>query len=486
MNKTQIKFIAFVIIGALIYFLLPAANGLTPLGVRLLSVFVPTILTWLFIGGSGWSALMTVSAIVLLNVFDQSMAFQMLWGTSLVTMVIPFFMLATVLEESGAIEYLVKWIISRKIVHGRPVLFMILFIVSLWIVNVFVHPFVVVVLYFKILKQITEDIGETKGSSFYNAFGMLIGWISQFSDGTLIWLRPWILSMVAVIAAYGFEGFNVNIFLRVSILYLLIATAVLFVIILVWQRPDLSKLKNFDDAAMRAELKNTPLSRSAKISMLGMVVVMACYLLTSFTFLGPVATYLGALPVACPISFVVAILCVVTVDGKPVINLGKAALNVPWDTVLFLGSIMFYASIFGREEYGIAIMLQNLLTPLVQSIPVSIVMLIALVAASIFTNLASNSVSVIVIAASFVPALLNLAGANRAQILAFGACIILVSATAICTPSACGVMGLLYTPQHMEWNGTKRYSITICAIMVLVSLLLIIPLGSGLLAAAAV
>lgn len=484
MNKNQIKVCVFILIGAAIYFFLPAAKGLTPLGVRLLAVFVPTVLTWLFIGGTGWSALMTVSSIVLLGVYDGSLSFQTFWGTSLVTMVIPFFMIAAVLEESGAIEYLVKWIISRRFVHGRPIRFTLLFILSLIIVNAFVHPFVVVVLYFKILQQITADIGEDKDSDFYKSFGIMIGWISQFCDGTLIWLRPWIFSMVAIIAGYGFEEFTIYQFFKLSIFYLLTAAVLIFGVVVLWIRPDFSKLAEFDDAKMREDLKQKPLKKPAIYALTAMCIVMLCYLLTSFSFLGPVAAYLGALPVAAPISMAVAVLSIMSFEGEPIINISNAAKKVPWETVMFLGAIMFYSSIFGKEEYGIASALENLLTPFVSSIPFTAIVLVGLTVACAFTNTASNSVSVIVTGAAFVPALLNIPGIDRAMVLSFGALIILLSATAICTPSACGVMGLLYQPEHLEWKGTKRYSVTICTVMVILATFVFLPLGRFLFAGA--
>ena len=477
MNKNQIKLCAFIFIGVLIYFFMPAAQGLTPLGVHLLAVFVPTVLTWLFIGGTGWSALMTVSSIVLLGVYDGTLSFQTFWGTSLVTMVIPFFMLAAVLEESGAIEYLVKWIISRKMVHGHPIRFMLLFIASLILVNAFVHPFVVLVLYFKILKQIASDIGETQESSFYKAFGILIGWVSQFCDGSLIWLRPWIFSMVAIIAGYGFENFTIYQFLKLSVIHTMTcitcntAIAIIFAVVIFWIRPDLSKLASFDDAKMREELKKTPLTRPAIYALTAMGLVMLCYVLTSFSVLGPIATYLGALPVAAPISMAVAVLSVMSYEGKPILNISKAAKTVPWETVMFLGAIMFYAGIFGKEEY-------------VSSIPFTAVVLVGLAAACFFTNVASNSVSVIVAAAAFMPALLNTPGIDRSMVLAFGALIILLSATAICTPSACGVMGLLYQPEHLKWEGTKKYSISICVALVILGTFVFLPIGRVLLAGA--
>lgn len=42
-KKNQKNFIIALIAGVLIYFFLPAANGLTDLGVKMLAVFLPTI-----------------------------------------------------------------------------------------------------------------------------------------------------------------------------------------------------------------------------------------------------------------------------------------------------------------------------------------------------------------------------------------------------------------------------------------------------------
>lgn len=479
------KFLFCVALGVIVYFFMPATNGLTPLGVKMLSVFIPTVVSWLIIGGTGWSALLSVTMIVLLGVYDGNLTYQMQWGTALIAMVIPFFMLAYVLEKSGAIEYFVKWLISRKIVHGRPKLFMVIFTLSLILVNAFVHLYVVVVLYFKILKQIAADIGETEDGSFYTAHGLLIGWMSQFCDATLIWMRPWIASMVAIIAGYGFGGFTIAEFLKISGIYLIVATIVLLLLIAVWVRPDLSKLKNFDDAAMREELKRNPLSKSAKLAFAGMAVVMLCNVIATLSVFGPVSSYFAALPYAAPVSLVVALLAVVYVDGEPVINLSEAAKYVPWETLMFLGTIMYYASIFGGEQYGVNLALQNLLTPLVNGIPLSAAILLGLVGACIFTNVASNSVAVIVAGASFIPAMLNIPGIDNAKVLAFGACIILASGTAICTRSACGAMALFFSKEHLPWNKKiLAYGVTICTIMILFAFFVLVPLGTNLLAGA--
>ena len=60
MNKQQKHLIIAVIVGALIYFLLPEANGLTKQGISMLAVFIPTIYLWLTCG-TGWTSLFSVT-----------------------------------------------------------------------------------------------------------------------------------------------------------------------------------------------------------------------------------------------------------------------------------------------------------------------------------------------------------------------------------------------------------------------------------------
>lgn len=474
-----------VVVGLIIYFFMPAFNGLTPLGVKYLSVFIPVVISWLVIGGTPWASLIGVTLMAMLGVWDGNELYSMQWGTALVAMVIPFFMLAYVLEQSGAIEWFVKWLISRKIVHGRPKIFMIIFAASLILVNAFVHPFVAVVLYFKILKQIAQDIGEGEDSGFYTSGGILIGWISQFADGTLIWMRPWLVSMCAVIAGYGFDGFNISVFIKVSFIYILFLTAVVLCIIFFLIKPDLSKLKNFDDAAMRAELTAHPMNKTAKIAFGAMGVVLVANIIATLSFFGPVSTYFAALPYAAPVTLVVAILAIIYVEGGPIVKIGEAAKHVPWESVIFLGTIMVFASTFNAEQFGIAEMLKNSLAPLVQGIPFTASLFLGLFGTCLFTNVASNSVAVIVGGACFIPALLSMPGVDEARILAFGACIILAAGTAIATRSACGVMALTYTDIHLIWNKKILfYAVLTCIIGMLFCIFVLVPFGSTVLAGA--
>lgn len=144
------------------------SKRLTKAGIAMLSVFLPTIYLWLTCGTS-WTSLLSVTVAVLLGTYAGANAYGTLWGNVVCAAIIPFMMVATVLEESGAFEWIVKWIISRKFIHGRPTLFMIMFTLAMIIISIFTAPQVVAVLFFKLLEDVTTSIGYTKKDGFYKS-----------------------------------------------------------------------------------------------------------------------------------------------------------------------------------------------------------------------------------------------------------------------------------------------------------------------------
>ena len=480
-TKTQRNFIIAAVIGLLIFFLVPAANGLEPAGVKMLAVFIPVIFIWLTEGGSGWSALFGATMLVLLGAYDGALTYQMLWGGSMVAMIIPYYMIANALEESGAIMWVVRWILSRKVLHGRPTLFTVFFEIAMIIVSIFINTMVTVVIFFKVLRDMMESIGVDRESDFYKSHGLLIGWLCQIADGCLIWGRPFILSMVAIIVGLGFDNFTMNAFFWLSGIYLVVACIVGLLIMKLWIRPNTDAFKNFDDEAIREELKANPMSKRAKMLLVAMVFVIIAYVAAFFTPLGAIQVYFNGLPVAAPISIVVAALgAIVTLDGKPVMDIGKEMARLPWNTIMFLGSVMFFGGIVGSADFGISTMLTNVLGPIVANLPAMVTILLGLAIASVLTNLTSNAVSCMVVLSCFVPAMLAAPNISNSQTLAFCACVVMICATAIATLAACATMSLVYCPDGIEYKGTARYSIAVCVIMVLFCALVLVPLGTGL------
>ena len=478
LTRTQRNFLISLIVGLLIYFLLPAANGLTETGVHFLAVFIPLVYIWLTEGGSGWSALLATGILILMGAYDGATTYQMLWGGSMVAMIIPFYMVANALDESGAIMWLVRWILSRKIVHGRPFLFSVLFVLSIVCMSVFISPMVCIVIFFKILREITESVNISRDSAFYRGHGLLLGWIGMVCDGTLIWGRPFIISMHALILGFGFEHFTINDYFKLSILYLLFFCIAGLVIVWVLIRPNTEEFMNFNDAAIRADLAANPMTKRSKILLCGMLVVVAAYVAAFFTPLGAIQVYFNGLPVAVPVSVVVAVLSLITVDGKPALDIGKEASKLPWNTIMFLGSVMFFGGIVGSDAFGISACLGNLITPIVSQMPAMVAIFVGLLIAGVMTNVTSNAVTCMVVLSCFTPAMIAAPNISNAQVLAFCSVVVMMCSTAIATLASGATMSVVYCPDGIEYKGTFKYSALIVFVMVCIGAFILVPLGT--------
>lgn len=88
-NRNTLVLCLAILIGAIIWFL-PPEGGLTAAGVKLLSVFVVTIVLWIGIG-TGWTSLFVLLALVILQVIDVNTVFSTVWGSTVPNIVIPLF-----------------------------------------------------------------------------------------------------------------------------------------------------------------------------------------------------------------------------------------------------------------------------------------------------------------------------------------------------------------------------------------------------------
>lgn len=483
-TKTHLHLSVAIVAGVLIYFLLPPANGLTPTGVALLSVFIPTVYLWLIVGTS-WTSVLSITAVSMLMVATPVAAFGTLWGQLLVCALIPFMMVATVLEETGAFEWIVNWFISRKFVHGRPILFMIMYVVSMIIISIFTAPQVVAVLFLSVLANVCKTIGCDHDSKFYRAYGLLVAWIAQISDGILPWGRPYVLACVGVVVGLGFGGFTAMDYFIFALGYLVVAAIAAILLVLFVIKPDFEHFEHYDDAAIRAQLASNPISKRGKIALAGMIVILISFMLPYIPILGPVATYFSAMTIVVPITFVAIMLCIITVDGKPVMDFATSLSKVPWSMIVFLGAIMFYASNLNSPDFGITICLTNVLGPIVSTIPIWATLAIGFVVAAIITNFCSNTVAAVAVLSGFVPAMMGIPGIDMATVLAFACCVIAVCGTAFATPAASPTMSIIYSKMGIEYKGTAKYSVLLITIMLVFCLFVLMPLGYGVIAGVA-
>ena len=175
-----------------------------------------------------------------------------------------------------------------------------------------------------------------------------------------------------------------------------------------------------------------------------------------------------------PAILAVSVLCLVQVDGAPVLDYQKATQTLPLPAILFAGVVCVMSTPFSSPDTGISTWLGNLLQPLFQGLsPVWVIVLLT-AAALVMTNFLSNVVTMVI----FFNIGLALLSGGSASLGAYAAVIGFASSMASLTPSACAPAPLLFGPGHVTVRGVLKANLIFLLLSFLTILLLVYPLAA--------
>lgn len=476
-KKNYITLIAAIVVGIIIRFCLPPVGGLTEAGVGMLAIFVPTIILWIGIG-TGWTSFLALTALALTQVMSGQAVFNTAWGNSVNTVIIPMLIIVQVMIDNSAMQHIAEWIISRKIVKGRPYVFFFLLCIAITVIGTVVYPVIMCFIFLKLLDSVTESIGYTKQDKFYKAGLLLTLWVTTVMDGVWPFARPIPTVVMTFMAGLGYD-ITILDWMKISLPFGAICILVALLIIRFLYRPDVTKFKNFDDAGIREKLKANPINRAGKISTISVLVVIISWVLPNLKFLGGVSEYFGAISVPTFACLAVGLLCIIKDEsGKPIIELGNALSRVNWSLVVFLGAVMFFASYLGGETYGIVAAFKSLLSPLANSVPVAVVVAIGVFVSCFATNFMSNTVSATISASVFVPVLLNYSSVTPGTIIVSAVLMGCVANCAYLTYASSPTSGVILTDETVTLKESLKYSSAMILFTYILVMIVIVPLVS--------
>ena len=368
-----------------------------------------------------------------------------------------------VMIDSGAMMHIAKWIVSRKIVRGHPYVFMLLLCAAITIIGTVVYPVVMCFIFLKLIDSVTESIGYTKKDKFYKALLLITLWVTTVMDAVWPFARPIPTVVMTFLSSLGYE-ISIIEWMRISIPFGFICIAVALLVVRFLYRPDVSKFKNYDDAAIRKSLREEPINRAGRASTISVIIVIISWVLPFITGLGVVSTYLKAIGTPTFACLAVAVLCLLRDEsGKPVIELGPALAKVNWSLVVFLGAVMFFASYIGKADFGIVAWFTNMLSGTIDAVSPMVILTIALALPMIATNFMSNTVSATISASVFLPVLVSLSTGDSSIIIVAAIAIGCVSNNAYLTYASSPTSGVILTKDTITIGESFKYSLAMIA-----------------------
>lgn len=473
LNKTYLHCIIGAALFLIIILLLPAGNGLTEDGVRLLAILVPTIYFWITIG-TDWVSLLALGALVMTGVMTNgtnyyASVYAGSMGNFIIITVISCMALSAVLNQTGVITKIANWFITRKACQGHPYTFLAMFILSFFVIGTFMEATAVTIMYINLATEICDKLGYKKGDPFYTVMMCGIYWGNAIvSAGSPI---SHVLPLLIIAAAAPALGVTISFgqWLMVGIPFEIITYLLMMLIIRFIWKPETDKFSAYDVEAMKRA--NPPLSKQGKITTVIFLLVVIAWLFPQFgSSIAPGAvTYLNQIGACVPPILALALVCIIHVDGKPIAKFPEIVKSIPMGLLIFTATVTVLGAAVNLDSCGISTWLYNILSPVLSGLPTLAIMSILVLGALICTQFMSNTVTMYL----FYAIAISLLASTGINMPAFVIVVALGAMVGILTPAAAVPAPLFFGPEHITMQSTIKYAL-LWLVLVFISIMVII------------
>lgn len=455
---------------------LPPFGQITPLGMKVLGVFIGVLYGWCTVSML-WPSVWGIVALGCTGFCTVKESFGLAFGNDIVLLVVAVFMFAKYLEDCGLSQYMANWFISRKIGEGRPWVFTALILAAAYMLSSFVSIFCTIVIMWGIFYSICETVGIQK-KSWYAAivvFGIVL---VSTSTGFLFTFKP----MAALVINLASKGSGIAIemdFLRwfavqfvwsvsVIVLYVLI-TKILF-------RPDVSALK--DAAQNFSHLRGQKMNNDQKLATVILIIFLLMLILPSILpQTVPGMAMLKNMDVLGVIGVCLVGLTILKIkEGNPVVDVTTLlSKGVNWEMVLLLGATMPLGSALESADVGVVSTAVAWMTSVFGGLSPTVFLVSVVLLFGIVTQLAHNLILIVV----FTPVLAKMALGFGISPMVMAVLVAGAAASAFMTPAASTNAAIVFG--NTEWITRKQAYLlgAIIAVSYWITLLVVgAPLGN--------
>jgi sodium-dependent dicarboxylate transporter 2/3/5 len=421
---------------------------------KLLGVFFGLIYFWAY-GDMSWPSILGIVAISfhmneiyppqgphpLPQIFK---AIEASVGNWVVAYLIASLLLTYTLNAAGIIKRLTLWFMTRDIVKRGPWAYTVALLSTLLFITLFVDHLVTLVFFLAIAYQMFEKLGYKKGDAY--PLMLVIG--LAFTSNMAFGMTPISHTIVLI----GMDVYAHLTGVPISMLQYMIvgipAGLVVFALMLLFFRycvnPDVSNFQNIDYDKLLGE-RPGPMGLREKITAWVFGLVVLFWILPGFFDLfapaSPISKFLNDMTILVPTFIGVIVMCVIRIDGKPLLDYEAAFKTIPWGVTTLVAAAMLIGATLTEKTTGIADYVVSLIMPLLH-LGLSPFVLIAtlLTILIICVNFANHVPMTILILVVCIP----MAATIGIDPLVLGILFILGAQFGFCVPSALASIALIY------------------------------------------
>ncbi len=431
-NNKDLKVMAiyFAIVG-LAFFVIPAPAPMTAMGVKVLGLFVASIVAWT-LTEDVWPSILSFVLALYTGVVDNiTELLPATWGGDAFLFMVLMFVVIAYLQEAGFVKFTASWLLTRKVLQGRPwVVFAMLMFVG-WIIAVFAGALAGMLLTWGFVYQVCDLMGYKPHSKQATAMVFGIALVAALSLSTIPFLQN---ALVIVPTVQNISGMAVNYvhYLAYSIPENLFCIAGYLLMCKYLWRVDLSAMAHLEiDFIPKEDLEFT---KSVKYAYLFLFLLIAAIFAPS---LMPADFPLTIAMKKLGNSGICFVLCVIwsviRVDGKQVFNMASLCQNgVVWVAIWMCLAVFTFAALLSNPATGISAFMEAKMAALFIGKPTIVFFILVTLIAIVLGNLTASMVASIIMYTATLPIGLQL-GVDPIQL---GVLYTVTSSMAFCLPAS--------------------------------------------------
>lgn len=426
---------------------LPPIDPITPLGMNIVGIFIGLLFGWMTIGLI-WPSILGCVALVLIGGMSVVDVLAGGWGST--TQMLIFFMIvvAGIVEQSGVSRFIAMFLITRKWVLGKPWVFTFVFLGAAFLLAAVTSTIPTIIICWSIWYSICSQVGYKPYQPFPSF--MVVGVVMAATFGLSVFpFRPVGILVFGILQ--DLSGLTVN-YLTYTCFTLPLCLLCILVFTLLGKlvfHIDVSLLKNLTEDSFKDVDLSLNKQQKAILIFVALLIVLLLVpsVLPQTFFLAAILKKLDAVGTA---MVLVAVMCALKVDGKPILNFKEVcSKGMQWDVLMLTAVVMPLSSVLTADETGVTDFLLNVLSPLFDGRSAITFLMIAVFSAVVITNFAVNNVVGAILLPVFYPFALQLGIAP----LALTSLLVFTCHFALLTPAASPMAALLHG--NTQWCRTS-------------------------------
>ena len=399
MSKTTKQYIHTVIGIAimLIFWCIPGYDVITPLGMKCLGAFLGMIYLWSTVGAL-WPSLLGIIMLGLSGIGGEGpkgfeSVFISTFGNKTVILLMINMILFGALDVMGCTQYITRWCLTRKIINGRPYMFLSAVFFTSYVISTIVSPPTAVLIVWPITFRMMETFKVTKNDKIWHYF--FVGLFCVMCLG-----QPFFpfkgAQLIIVDAIEGFAGTKISwiAWMGYNFIMTFIITAIYIFAIKFIFKPDVSKLKSVTVDQIGESMKLPKISLPQVLFLLSIPVYVILLLVPNF-FSGvdnvilKFFNLLGSIGLS---ALFCVIFCAIRYQDKPILNFKEVSAKCfNWGTIFMVAAAIYGAGTLSNDTTGVKEFIIKSLNPILGGQSEIMFVIILFVLALLLTNIGNNA-----------------------------------------------------------------------------------------------